>query len=135
MQTFRKITERKSDGVVIHISSLNDRSTEVVMGDRITIGATDECDVKIRLPEAAAAKATGPVIELARANGVYRIASYDSSLEVTLNGRPIRSNKTIDDGDEIWIGPEWPFDPLFPNPGKRCARAGPSRRSARRALY
>ncbi|HEX5704540.1 MAG TPA: trypsin-like peptidase domain-containing protein [Pyrinomonadaceae bacterium] len=114
MQTFRKITERKSDGVVIHISSLNDRSTEVVMADRITIGATDECDVKIRLPEVAAAKATGPVIELARANGVYRIASYESSLEVTLNGRPIRSNKTIDDGDEIWIGPNGPSIHFFP---------------------
>jgi S1-C subfamily serine protease len=114
MQTFRKNTERKSDGVVIHISSMNDRSTEVVMGDRITIGGTDECDVKIRLTEAAAAKATGPVIELARANGVYRIASYDSSLEVTLNGRPIRSNKTIDDGDEIWIGPGGPSIHFFP---------------------
>ncbi|HEX6189410.1 MAG TPA: trypsin-like peptidase domain-containing protein [Pyrinomonadaceae bacterium] len=114
MQTFRKNTERKSDGVVIHISSMNDRSTEVVMGDRITIGATDECDVKIRLTEAAAAKATGPVIELARANGVYRIASYDSNLEVTLNGRPIRSNKTIDDGDEIWIGPGGPSIHFFP---------------------
>ena len=114
MQTFRKNTERKSDGVVIHISSLNDRSTEVVMGDRITIGATDACDVKIRLSEVAAAKVTGPVIELARANGVYRIASYESTLEVTLNGRPIRSNKSIDDGDEIWIGPSGPSIHFFP---------------------
>jgi S1-C subfamily serine protease len=114
MQTFRKITERKSDGLVIHISSLNDRSTEVVMRDRITIGPTDDCDVKIRLPEAAAAKAEGAVIELARLNGVYRIASYDSNLEVTLNSRPIKSNKAIDDGDEIWIGPGGPSIHFFP---------------------
>ena len=114
MQTFRKITERKSDGVVIHISSLSDRSTEVVMGDRIRIGPTGDCDVKIRLPEVAAGKVTGPVIELARSNGVYRIASYDSNLEVTLNGRPIRSNKAIDDGDEIWIGPGGPSIHFFP---------------------
>ena len=84
------------------------------MRDRITIGPTDDCDVKIRLPEVAAAKAMGPVIELARSNGVYRIASYDSNLEVTLNGRPIRSNKTIDDGDEIWIGPGGPSIHFFP---------------------
>lgn len=84
------------------------------MRDRITIGPTDECDVKIRLPEVAAAKATGPVIELARMNGIYRIASYDSNLEVTLNGRPIRSNKGIDDGDEIWIGPGGPSIHFFP---------------------
>ena len=115
MQTFRKITEqRKADGLVIHVSSLNDRSTEVVMRDRITIGAADDCDVKVRLPEVAASKATGPISELARQNGVYRIASYDANLEVTLNNRPVRSNKAIDDGDEIWIGPAGPSIHFFP---------------------
>src|SRR6185295_12672532 len=114
MQTFRKITERKSDGLVIHISSLNDRSTEVVMRERITIGVSDECDVKIRLPEATAAIANGAVIELAREHGVYRIASYDSNLQVTLNNRPIKSNKAIDDGDEVWIGPSGPSIHFFP---------------------
>jgi serine protease Do len=114
MQTFRKITERKSDGLVIHISSLNDRSTEVVMRERITIGASEDCDVKIRLPELVAAKLNGPAIELARQNGVYRIASYDSNLQVTLNNRPIKSNKAIDDGDEIWIGPSGPSIHFFP---------------------
>src|SRR5438309_9042575 len=114
MQTFRKITEKKSDGLVIHISSLNDRATEVVMRDRITIGASEECDVKIRLPEPVAASTNGAVIELARTNGVYRIAAYDSNLDVTLNSRPIKSNKAIDDGDEIWIGPSGPSIHFFP---------------------
>src|SRR5256714_10061809 len=114
MQTFRKITERKSDGLVIHVSSLNDRSTEVVMRERITIGASDECDVKIRLPKTAATPTDGTVIELARLNGVYRIANYDSNLEVKLNGRRIKPNKAIDDGDEIWIGPSGPSIHFFP---------------------
>src|ERR1044072_7420691 len=114
MQTFRKITERKSDGRVIHISSLNDRSSEVVMRERITIGVSDECDVKIRLPDATAAIANGAVIELARTNGVYRIAAYDANLDVTLNSRQIKSNKAIDDGDEIWIGPSGPSIHFFP---------------------
>ena len=114
MQTFRKITEKKSDGLVIHISSLNDRSTEVVMRDRITIGVSEECDVKIRLSEPVAARTNGAVIELARTNGVYRIAAYDSNLDVTLNSRPIKSNKAIDDGDEIWIGPSGPSIHFFP---------------------
>src|SRR3989442_7160799 len=114
MQTFRKITEKKSDGLVIHISSLNDRSTEVVMRDRITIGVSEDCDVKIRLPEPVAARTNGAVIELARTNGVYRIAAYDSNLDVTLNSRPIKSNKAIDDGDEIWIGPSGPSIHFFP---------------------
>lgn len=114
MQTFRKITERKSDGLVIHISSLNDRSTEVVMRERITIGVSDDCDVKIRLPEEVAATLEGAAIELVRVHGVYRIASYDSNLKVTLNNRPIKSNKTLDDGDEIWIGPAGPSIHFFP---------------------
>src|SRR5207302_8327807 len=114
MQTFRKITEKKSDGLVIHISSLNDRSTEVVMRDRITIGVSEDCDVKIRLSEPVAARTNGAVIELARTNGVYRIAAYDSNLDVTLNSRPIKSNKAIDDGDEIWIGPSGPSIHFFP---------------------
>src|SRR5437588_8827977 len=114
MQTFRKNTEKKSDGLVIHISSLNDRSTEVVMRDRITIGVADDCDVKIRLSEPVAARTNGAVIELARTNGVYRIAAYDSNLDVTLNSRPIKSNKAIDDGDEIWIGPSGPSIHFFP---------------------
>jgi S1-C subfamily serine protease len=115
MQTFRKITEqRKADGLVIHISSLNDRSTEVVMRDRIKIGVADDCDVKVRLSEPAAEKANGMVVELSRMDGIYRIASYDSTLEITLNSRPIRSNKAIDDGDEIWIGPGGPSIHFFP---------------------
>lgn len=84
------------------------------MRDRIKIGVSDDCDVKIPLPEPAAAKATGMIVELARVNGIYRIASYDSTLEITLNSRPIRSNKAIDDGDEIWIGPGGPSVHFFP---------------------
>ena len=84
------------------------------MSDRIKIGVADDCDVKLPLPEPAATKATGMIVELARLNGTYRIASYDSTLEITLNSRPIRSNKAIDDGDEIWIGPGGPSIHFFP---------------------
>ena len=84
------------------------------MRDRITIGVSEECDVKIRLSEPVAARTNGAVIELARTNGVYRIAAYDSNLDVTLNSRPIKSNKAIDDGDEIWIGPSGPSIHFFP---------------------
>ena len=108
----RKMAEQNPNGLVIHISSLNDRSTEVMMQDRISIGASEECDVKIRMAEGAGAK--GPVLELARLNGVYRITSLDSSVEVKLNGRPVKSNKGINDGDEIWIGPSGPSIHFFP---------------------
>src|SRR5712691_228003 len=107
------MADQNSNGLVIHVSSLNDRSTEVVMRDVIRIGASEECDVKIRLPQTASA-VNGPVIELARQNGVYRIANVDATLEVRLNGRPIKPNRGIYDGDEIWIGPSGPSIHFFP---------------------
>ena len=106
------MAEQQINGLVIHVSSLNDRSTEVVMQERIRIGACEDCDVKIRLPQGASS--SGPVIELARTNGVYRIASVDPNLEVKLNGRSIRPEKGIHDGDEIWIGPSGPSIHFFP---------------------
>src|SRR6266850_681563 len=108
------MAEQNTNGLVIHISSLNDRSTEVVMLDRITIGASEDCDVKIRALQGAAATSNGPLIELARLNGVYRIASLDPNVEIKFNGRPVKSNKGINDGDEIWIGPSGPSIHFFP---------------------
>src|SRR6266446_2749644 len=125
------MADQNSNGLVIHVSSLNDRSTEVVMRDVIRIGASEECDVKIRLPQTAAV-VNGPVIELARLNGVYRIANVDATLEVRLNGRPIKPNRGIYDGDEIWIGPSGPSIHFFPIeasaalvPGRRDAHVAP----------
>src|SRR6202171_5332881 len=106
------MTEPQVNGLVIHVSSLNDRSTEGVMRERIRIGACEDCDVKIRLPQGLSS--IGPVIELARTNGIYRIASIDPNLEVKLNGRSIRPEKGIHDGDEIWIGPSGPSIHFFP---------------------
>ncbi len=108
------MADQNSNGLVIHISSLNDRSTEVVMSDVIRIGASEDCDVKIRLSEAATASAKGPVIELARQNGIYRIANFDTTMEVRLNGRPIKPNRGIYDGDEVWVGPSGPSIHFFP---------------------
>jgi len=125
------MADQNSNGLVIHVSSLNDRSTEVVMRDVIRIGASEECDVKIRLP-LTAATVNGPVIELARQNGVYRIGNVDATLEVRLNGRPIKPNRGIYDGDEIWIGPSGPSIHFFPIeasaalvPGRRDAHVAP----------
>src|SRR6185295_7726665 len=130
MKNFRNITQvrqpKDANGLVIHVSSLNDRSTEVVMSERVRIGVGEDCDVKIRLPQAATQPANGVVFEVERQNGTYRITSFDSVLDVKLNGRPIKPNKSISDGDEIWIGPSGPSIHFFPIeastalvPGKR----------------
>src|SRR5712692_9388593 len=106
------MAEQNSNGLVIHVTSLNDRSTEVIMRDRIRIGACEDCDIKITLPPAVTAN--GPAIELARVNGLYRIAGFDTALDVKLNNRPIRLNREIADGDEVWIGPSGPSIHFFP---------------------
>jgi S1-C subfamily serine protease len=115
VKNFRNITQQpESNGLVIHVSSMNDRSTEVVMSEHVRIGTGDDCDVKIRLPAAAGAPSDGSVIDVTRIDGTYRIAKIDPGIDVKLNGRPIKPNKGIHDGDEIWIGPAGPSIHFFP---------------------
>ena len=116
MKNFRNIAQvrqpRDSNGLVIHVSSLNDRSTEVVMADTVRIGTGDDCDVKIRLAQPATDN-NGTLIEITRVEGTYRITNVDPALDVKLNDRSIKPNKSINDGDEIWIGPSGPSIHFF----------------------
>lgn len=118
MKNFRNIAQvrqpRESNGLVIHVSSLNDRSTEVVMADTVRIGTGDDCDVKIKLGQTAVNSPDGTAIEVQRVEGTYRITNVDPALDVKLNGRSIKPNKSINDGDEIWIGPSGPSIHFFP---------------------
>ena len=84
------------------------------MAEHVRIGTAEDCDVKIRLPQAAGSPANGAVIEVTRIDGTYRIANIDPGLDVKLNGRQIKPNKGIHDGDEIWIGPAGPSIHFFP---------------------
>ena len=84
------------------------------MSETVRIGTGDECDIKIRLPQGVSLPTNGTVIEIVRTEGTYRIANFDSVLDVKLNGRPIKPNKSIGDGDEVWIGPSGPSIHFFP---------------------
>ena len=84
------------------------------MADTVRIGTADDCDVKIRLAQTPSEATNGTVIEVKRLNGTYRIVGVDQGLDVKLNGRSIKANKTINDGDEIWIGPSGPSIHFFP---------------------
>ena len=84
------------------------------MADHVRIGTSEDCDVKIRLPQAAGTPNNGSVIEVTRIDGTFRITKTDAGLDVKLNGRPIKPNKGIHDGDEIWIGPAGPSIHFFP---------------------
>ena len=84
------------------------------MADTVRIGTGDNCDVKINLSQASTSATDGTVIEIRRVEGTYRIVNVDPGLDVKLNGRSIKPNKSINDGDEIWIGPSGPSIHFFP---------------------
>jgi serine protease Do len=92
-------------GLVIHISSGEDKHTEVLTDKHIRIGSGDDCDVHLRsssLPRNSANDYA--VLELARTNGFYRVANFDENLGLTHNGQPIEPNAEIQDGDEVTVG-------------------------------
>jgi serine protease Do len=93
-------------GLVIHISSGDDKHTEVLTDERIRIGSCDDCALRLRnsdLPKRP--DSDGLVIELARTNGSYRVAAFDSSLKLIHNGQPLETNAEIRDGDKVQIQP------------------------------
>src|SRR5712691_121410 len=90
--------------LVIHISSGEDKHTEVLTHEHIRIGNCDDCDLRLRtsdLPRRS--DHNGVVLELTRSNGFYRVAGFDSSFELTYNGKPLEANAVIRDGDEVRI--------------------------------
>lgn len=89
-------------GVVIHISSGKDKHTHVLTEEHIRIGNCEDCTVRLRATSLPAGiDNNGVVLELTRSNGFYRVAGFDQSLPLTHNGRPLRIEREIEDGDEV----------------------------------
>lgn len=91
-----------ASGLVIHVEAGEAKLTEILTQDRIRIGAGDDCE--LRLPRSVVPSPKGKILELARANGHYRIADFDPDLDITHNGAPLTSDSLINDGDEVRIG-------------------------------
>ena len=104
-----------STGLVIHISSGDDKHTEVLTDERIRIGSCDDCDLRLRMSDLPKRPdADGIVLELARTNGHYRVTGFDSSLELIHNGKPLKSDAVISAGDEVLIEPSTLSLQFFP---------------------
>lgn len=104
-----------ASGLVIHINSGGNRSTEVLTQERIRIGATAECELQLASSdESLSANTHGPVIELARHNGFYRVANFNHSLQIVHNGRAIAFDTAIRDGDEVRVDPAGVLLTFFP---------------------
>jgi S1-C subfamily serine protease len=95
-----------ASSLVIHIAAGEDKHTEVLSQDRIRIGASEDCDLRLRASSLPASEgASAVVLELARTNGHYRIKDFDQSLDLTHNGKPLSLNTKIKDGDEVRCEP------------------------------
>jgi S1-C subfamily serine protease len=91
-------------GLVIHISSGEDRHTEILTGESISIGPTEACDLRLRSSSLPKNAANQVLLELTRSNGSYRITSFNPGFNLTLNGEPLSPDAEIHDGDEVRIG-------------------------------
>jgi serine protease Do len=114
-----------TDGLVIHIANGLDKHTEVLMQDRICIGASEDCNLRINSELLPGNGAQGVVLEIGRNNGYYRVTDFDPSVEITHNGARLENYTRIDDGDEVRIGPSKLLLTFFPLGGVPAVVSGP----------
>ncbi len=92
-----------ASGLVIHITSGDDRHTEILTDDSVRIGASENCDLRLRSSSLPKSATNTVLLELSRTNGSYRVTDFDPSTALTLNGEPLASGSEIRDGDEFRI--------------------------------
>jgi serine protease Do len=90
-------------GLVIHISSGEDRHTEILTDERVRIGSSDGADLRLRSSSLPKKSSNGYLLELVRENGLYHVAAVDTSFEVTKNSQQFVVGAAIEDGDEVRI--------------------------------
>src|SRR5918998_5296746 len=85
-----------ASSLVIHIAAGEDKHTEILSQDRIRIGASEDCELRLRASSLPLTDgAPQPLLELTRLNGHFRIKNFDQSLDLTHNGKPLVINQKI----------------------------------------
>jgi serine protease Do len=90
-----------STGQVIHISTGDDRHTEILTDERVRIGSSEAADLRLRASSLPRSATSGVILELFRSNGSYQVDSFDQAAELTLNGKSFQAGAEIHDGDEL----------------------------------
>jgi hypothetical protein len=85
-------------GLVVHISTGQERHTEVLSQERVLIGPGEGCHIRLGSD---LLTDSNVLLELTRQNGHFRVQEFDPEIGITLNGRPVARNAKIDDGDEL----------------------------------
>src|SRR5215218_6299219 len=90
-------------GLVIHISSGEDRHTEILSDDNLRIGACETCHLRLRASSLPKSAANTVLLELSRKNGSYRVTDFDPAVPLTQNGQAVNPGNEIRDGDEFRV--------------------------------
>ena len=112
-------------GLVVHAALGENKQTQVLTRERVRIGSRDDCDLRLRPPFVLAPN--NLLLELARANGHYRVSEFNRHLRITHNGQPLTQGAAIEDGDEVRVeatGLSLQFYPVGDMPAVVPARAG-----------
>lgn len=88
-------------GLVIHISSGEDSHTEILTDERIRIGSSEGCELRLRSSSLPKSTSNAPALELVRHDGNYLIEHFDSTLLPRKNGKELKTGDIVADGDEI----------------------------------
>src|SRR6185369_10307177 len=88
-------------GIIIHITVGSEKRTEFFSDDRITIGSNDTNDLEIH--SKSVSNGVGTWFELENADGTYRVINFAPSLDLTINGKPVRRFIAISDGDNLAV--------------------------------
>lgn len=90
-----------TSGLVVHITTGQERHTEVLSQERVLIGPGEGCHIRLGSD---LLTDSDVMLELARQNGHFRVSEFDPEIGITLNGRPLAGGARIEDGDELRFG-------------------------------
>ena len=87
-------------GIIIHVTVGAEKRTELFSEENIRLGSTETSNLQIHTDKIAD---EGVWLELELEKGVYRVINFQKSLNLMLNGKPLRRFVVIKDGDSVEI--------------------------------
>ena len=87
-------------GIIIHVIVGEEKRTELFSEENIRLGSTEASNLQIHTDKIAD---DGVWLELALEKGVYRVINFRESLNLKLNGEPLRRFVAVKDGDSVEI--------------------------------
>lgn len=89
-----------AEGIIIHVTVGKERRTEYFGEEIIRIGSDSNTELQIH---SKLVKEKGLWLQLQQGDGVYRITAFNESLDLKLNGEPVRRYLPLNDGDEVTL--------------------------------